>query len=656
MVVTMNESIEVNVTNGPSDAVSPNDSSDTKRFVLFSEESIKYIGDQNGFDNINDEAIRLLSSDVSYRLRHLIHNSIELMRQSKRRRLTTKDINNALESSDCEKVFGYEASDEPITESHIGEAKVHVIDDPVLDLNEEVNRIFDVSDNETNLSLFDSDVAINHIVIGEKRYSDEEDFANECSEEQKAYYEAIVRAIVGSDNVMFSMAITDLSTNRRLLKIVPHLINLIKTGIRHFNDNIPLLKRFLQTIPCLLRNPSLHLSSEPIQTVLVQSILDCVIQPLNPKADHWNLRDLASHLLANVLNHWFTPLEGHRNLENTFNCLRNSLLDFSLPFSSHYGVVKAFQSFGYDAIISHLYPILNQYFIHLMSAIETSSPDTQQRSDAIKVFGELLLISESLALKTRSLIINDMETQLNHKDYELLSDVFGDSLYARLPVSFDRFRNQFYAEKSRNCCGRQPQSLFETAESKKTGEELLDQFYEPPPHIEDMVSEMSAPLEDDNSFEDYSVISDNDRETNPMDVLRIKSTINDPRLGIKLTIKKLKRDEEPEDGLTDSRVEADIKSSPMFETNCFQTNPIVFEYGLSVECLNDDLRCAYPGKSRGTAVGPTPGQWERPVLEPSKWFLATMSRRSGPELSKRRKIHRNVKHLSLYSCDLFNVL
>ena len=578
----MSESTEANscVPNGPSNANSATE--ETTRFALLSEESIRYIGDQNGFDNVADDAIRLLSSDVSYRLRYLVHNSIELMRQSKRRRLTSKDINQALESSDCEKMLGFEATEDPITETHVCEANVFVVDDPIIDLNEEVKSIFDANDSEINL--FDNNFVVNHNVIGEKRYSTEEDFVNECSEEQKAYYKAIVKAILGTNSVLFFMVIKDLSTNRRLLKLVPYLLNFMRTGIKRFGDDIPQLKRFLQIIPCLLRNPSLHLSTEPIQTVFIQSILECIIEPLNPTSDHWNLRDLASHLLANVLNYWFSPLEGHRSSDNTFNILRNCLLDFSKPFSSHYGVIKAFQSFGYNAIVLHLYPILDQYYVHLLSAIETSS-DPQQRSDAIKVFGELLLISEVLALKTRSLIISDSETQLNHKDYNLMSEIFGDSLYARLPVNFDKIRTKFYAEKLKNRCERLPKSLFETTDSQKTGEELLDQFYEPPTHIEDMVSEMSA-LDDDNSFDANSFLSDNDREMNPTDVLQVKTTINDPRLGIKLTIKKLKRDDKRSHSQTDNWSNTNTITSPIsepvFETNNFQSNSIVFEYGLSL--------------------------------------------------------------------------
>ena len=559
-----------------------------KRFLLLSEESVKSIADQNGFDNLSEEAIRLLSSDVSFRVRHLIHNSSQLMRQSKRRRLTAKDVNQALETSDCEKVFGFEARDDPIQESYVREAKVFVAEDPIIDLNEEINKIFERIDCQMNLFDEEFQIKIDLDSVKEKDDSYEEDFLNseDCCEELKHFYQNLVKAILGTNNNTFSMAIKDLSNNRRISKVLPYLINFIINGIRRLSHDISQLKRFLQTIQCLLRNPSLHLSTDPFQSVLVQSILECIIEPLNPMSDHWTLRDSASHLLANVLNEWFNPLEG-RILNQTYDSLRNCLLDFSKPFSSHYGVIKAFQSLGYDIIVEHLYPILSIYFDYLLPAIDPNnhSSDPQTRIDGLRVFGELLFVSELICLKTRSLIINDSDIVLDHKDYNQLSKIFGDSLYSRLPISFQKIRSKFYSEKYKNRCERQI-SLFETIDTQKTGEDLLDAFYEAPTHSEDIKSEMSPNLEDDNSCEDNSVVSDNERETTATDLLQIKSTISDPTLGIKLTFKKLKREHNTSD--TDpkrsrnNRKSHSLISEPVFELICLKESSIRFDYGLNL--------------------------------------------------------------------------
>jgi len=60
--------------------------------------------------------------------------------------------------------------------------------------------------------------------------------------------------------------------------------------------------------------------------------------------------------------------------------------------------------------------------------------------------------------------------------------------------------------------------FFETPESLQTGDQLLDIFYEAPTHTEEMRSELSATLDDDNSFDENSIMSDREKETTATDL------------------------------------------------------------------------------------------------------------------------------------------
>ena len=551
-----------------------------KKFDLLSKESIKCIVDQNGLEGVTEEAVLLLSSDVTYRLREVVNNSIEFMRHSKRRRLTTSDINKALNWSDCEPVFGFEANPLPIETIYSKDANVFVSDDPLIDLNEEIINIFERKTPE--LKAFENEIrfSVEWISVDGKLDSNDDNSMNGdgYTEELEDYYQNVVKAILGTNNQTFVMTLKDLSTNCRITPVLPKLINFIMNGIKRLSHDISQLKRLLNTIESLFRNPSLFLSFESYLNGLIQSILHCIVEPLNPISDHWTLRDSASHLLVNVLNEWFTPFSGKNLKCFAFKCLCNCLNDSSKSFGCHYGAVKAFQSMEYEVIIQYLYPILNNYIkSHLLPAISDDyyTNDPQIRTDGLKVFGELLFIAELICLKMRSKLINsDLEkidnslAKFDFEVYSKLSDIFGDSLYARLPINFEKIRHTFFAERTNNF-SKHETYLFETPESLQTGDQLLDAFYEAPAHTEE-ISELSATLDDDNSFDENSIMSDREKETTATDLHLIKSTIDDPTLGIKLTIKKLSRDSK--------RSEQNNKKSRSNRRNSWSSKESDFEY------------------------------------------------------------------------------
>jgi len=203
--------------------------------------------------------------------------------------------------------------------------------------------------------------------------------------------------------------------------------------------------------------------------------------------------------------------------------------------------------------------------------------------------------------------------------------------------------------------------LFETPESLQTGDQLLDIFYEAPTHTEEMRSELSATLDDDNSFDENSIMSDREKETTATDLHLIKSTIDDPTLGIKLTIKKLSRDSKRlEQNSRKSRSnrrnswsphESNFEYIPLKQPQfvsifaVFLTNFNVYSINLIEFLIPDFQNRAVPQRT----IEPL-------VYYPSQWFVLTMSHRNNYSLKTNFKIKKSRKQLYLYSCDLLNVL
>ncbi|UXI16099.1 putative leucine--tRNA ligase [Sarcoptes scabiei] len=80
-------------------------------FSLFPAKTIQMIGEQVGIElELSEEAALIVSEDVGYRLRELIHNSSQFMHHALRSKLQTKDVFNAMLQIECDIVFGHNNS------------------------------------------------------------------------------------------------------------------------------------------------------------------------------------------------------------------------------------------------------------------------------------------------------------------------------------------------------------------------------------------------------------------------------------------------------------------------------------------------------------------------------------------------------------------
>jgi len=164
---------------------------------------------------------------------------------------------------DCEQSSALRQSD--AHRNHLSkDANVFISDDPLIDLNEEINKIFERKTPE--VKAFENEIrfSVEWISVDGKLDSNEDNSMNGdgYTEELEDYYQNVVKAILGTNNQSFVMALKDLSTNCRITPVLPKLIKFIMNGIKRLSHDISQLKRLLNTIESLFRNPSLFLSFE----------------------------------------------------------------------------------------------------------------------------------------------------------------------------------------------------------------------------------------------------------------------------------------------------------------------------------------------------------------------------------------------------------
>ncbi|CAF0928055.1 unnamed protein product, partial [Brachionus calyciflorus] len=231
-------------------------------FALFRSDTIQLWSWLEGYQPLDEQSLKGLSEDISYRIRDSLDTAVSFMHHCKRSELKTKDVNKAFQMLNIEKTFGYETK-EPLKYQAIKtdnlndkvlnqfKSKFYELKDPILDLklpgdNNDESRIhknslhanwfvingnsFDyrTSNPNSNLSL---DIQIDEGDENEDIDIENEIFFAQINQEYKEYYNMVTSVILGDhdcpdeDDNMLNMVLEDFRTNDKLQPVLPYLVN-----------------------------------------------------------------------------------------------------------------------------------------------------------------------------------------------------------------------------------------------------------------------------------------------------------------------------------------------------------------------------------------------------------------------------------------------
>jgi len=353
----------------------------------------------------------------------------------------------------------------------------------------------------------------------------------------------ISKAILGNDLNQLKIVLIGLSSTPNVQHILSFLVKFFANNIIVSNHSLKILYQLLLSMRALSMNNGLHLATEPFMSPLINSLLHCILSPtittnINPwYLDDWNFREFAAFILAQVFKEWSSSFIYNKMYNQVILALTDCINDHFRPFSSHYGAIVAFTKLGLDIVLDHLYPSLSSYLSFLQMSLNGSTVNFNQhnRFNAQKVFGAICNVAILLTHKLKQDTLTEDGDQYSNLIYYELYEFFGDSLSIRIPTDCDIIRKLYYTPYSQNS------KLFQPCEIEQSGEELLDIFYETKDNQSDEVKSESLL---DSDEDDKDLVSNTD--------LLIQSTISDPAIGVKLTIRKIVRaqasSEESEDG------------------------------------------------------------------------------------------------------------
>ncbi|XP_029178909.1 uncharacterized protein LOC114946541 [Nylanderia fulva] len=167
----------------------------SRRYAMLSTEWISTIGEELGMHPLPDPLIKRLAEDASYRLREVLHKCVTRLRHSKRKRLTSMDVNAVITNlCDADPILG---APESMPEYH-AEAKVYVPNESIINLTHQINDPLNLS--QSNVPLL----------------QDNEICDKKLSEARFNYAKRALKTLFNGSQKTFQVLLNDCATNVHL--------------------------------------------------------------------------------------------------------------------------------------------------------------------------------------------------------------------------------------------------------------------------------------------------------------------------------------------------------------------------------------------------------------------------------------------------------
>lgn len=299
--------------------------------------------------NLPEDAAKNLAMDVEYRIHEILETAIKFMRHSKRKLLTTGDINNALRVLNIEPLFGYDQSQPLVFKEALfgaGGQTLYYIDDNEVEFEKLINQELPKVPRQTTFTAHwlaiegvqpmipqnplapeiknlppivrgaTSSVLGNDLLNGtsasaptgsedskdsgsrQKKKTGDKDVEvkplvkHVLSKELKLYFDKVVEVLISTapeKETLREAALSSLRTDPGLHQLVPYFIQFVAEQITNQLRNIEILITMLEVISALYDNKTIFLDP------YVHALMPCILTLLLAKRIGAPAKDATDH-------------------------------------------------------------------------------------------------------------------------------------------------------------------------------------------------------------------------------------------------------------------------------------------------------------------------------------------------------------------------
>ncbi|XP_032802521.1 transcription initiation factor TFIID subunit 6-like isoform X2 [Petromyzon marinus] len=366
-------------------------------------DSVRFMGESVGAFPLVDDACETLAENVVLRLRQLLQEAAKFTRASKRRRMSTGDLDFSLKTMNVEPLYGFESKEfTPFRFASGGGREVYFAPEQELCLSELISTPLPrvplqvsirahwlcidgvqpaipenpppVPREQQKLEAVGVDArgpvgpsgSVDPRRAGRPSQSAyvrvHRRHPHELSMELQRFYCEVTEATMGSSEPKRIEALQSIAMEPGFYQLMPQLSTFISEGVRIniVHNNLALLIYLMRMVKALLENPNIYL--EKYLHELMPAILSCVVSRQlcqRPDVDnHWALRDFASRIAAQACRMYTSP--ANALLGRTSKAMLKSLSDSAAVWTTHYGCLAVLCELGPEVISSLVLPRLKQ--------------------------------------------------------------------------------------------------------------------------------------------------------------------------------------------------------------------------------------------------------------------------------------------------------
>lgn len=312
--------------------------------MLFSKETLRSFAQSKGIGGIEDDALRVLSQDLEYRIKEVCQEGAKFMLASKRTKLSIDDVNYALISRNADPLFGYDPQESLVFRGL--PSNIYYVPDEEIDLEEYLDRPLpkiplrpSIQSHWLAIEGVQPQISYNPILLEKPvvkkdtlgTYQEEAELKSQnkhmLTKELSMYFDKIIQAMETEEE----MAISCLYNESGIQQLVPYFVH-------HFNEQIvknignkDKLRTVTMMYYSLLRNKYIFI--DPYLHQILPSLITCVVGK--------SVDDEARRVAAEVVKYVFDNFSNaYKTLApRIINTLSKAWLDREKSESTQYGAL-----------------------------------------------------------------------------------------------------------------------------------------------------------------------------------------------------------------------------------------------------------------------------------------------------------------------------